>query len=191
MEQGVEAFCPESACSPKHQRTELILKTVSKSFHERALRVRSGPHANFVISGKYTPQGDTAPSLKNDLKASRLESDASTNIIDKMDNESLLKPSTVEIGKNGASTDLVDLGPVGRTMPPMLHKQEKIDPRLHQDFQEASDPTASEPGQSSAFAALFDSVVYPAIKKSKKRHSDKLPWEELDAIGETVSLTSM
>lgn len=165
-------------------------RAVSKTFHERALRFRSGPSANFVTSAKYPPQGVTSPFFKSDLKASRLESNPSTNSIVKMNNESLLKPSTAEIGKNGASTDLADPGPVGRTMTPTLHQQEKIDPRLQQDFQETSDPTTSQPGQSSAFAALFDSVVYPAIKKSKKRHSDKLPREELDAIGKTVSLTS-
>lgn len=75
----------------------------------------------------------------------------------------------------------------------MLHTHEKIDPRMQQGFQEASGPTKSEPRISSAptepvaFTALFESVVYPAMKKSKKRHKDDLPREELDAIGKTVS----
>lgn len=192
VEQGVEKFCPASAYCPQHQRTELILKTVSKTFHERALKVRSGSPANLVASAEYPPEDVTARLFKGGLKASQLESDASTNSIAMMNNESLSKPSTAETGKNGASSNQADARPIRQTKPPMLHKQERIDLRLQQGFLEASDPTTSELGQSSvsaghvAYTALFESVVYPAIRKSKRRHKDKLPWEELDAIGKTI-----
>ena len=78
--------------------------------------------------------------------------------------------------------------------PTMLHMQEKIDPRLQRGFHEASGPTTSEHGSYSAFpgqskyTALFDSVVYPTIKKSKKRHKDDLPRKDLNDIDKTVSL---
>lgn len=104
-------------------------------------------------------------------------------------------PSKLLIAKsreNGTSTNQADAGPFGPLKPSMLHTHEKIDPRMQQGFQEASGPTKSEPRISSAptepvaFTALFESVVYPAMKKSKKRHKDDLPREELDAIGKTI-----
>lgn len=79
----------------------------------------------------------------------------------------------------------------------MLRTEEKIDPRLQQGFYRKSDISDYAPKLSSAstentaFAAVFESVVYPAMRKSKKRHKSSLPREELDAIGETVSFSSL
>lgn len=194
MEQGVEAFCPASAICPKNQRTELILKSVSETFHERAVRVRSGSPVNLMASAECSSKGVTDPLFRRDLEASRLERDPSANEIIKKNNGS---PSTAKFGENGASTDQADARPLGRPELSMLHTQEKIDPRLQREIHEASDPTTSEARLSSAsighvpYAALFESVVYPAMKKSKKRHKDSLPPEELDTVGKTVSLTSM
>lgn len=191
MEQGVEAFCPASAECPKNQRTGLILKSVSEAFHERALRVRSGFPVNLIASAENSPKRVTVPLFKPGLEASRLNCDISNENIVNMNNE---PPSTAKSRDNDASTDQADAGPFGRSKPLMLHTQEKIDPRLQQGFHEHSDPTQSKPRLSpgsTGHAVLFESVVYPALRKSKKRHKDSLPREELDAIGKTVSLTSM
>lgn len=111
-----------------------------------------------------------------------------------MNNESPSKPSTAKFGKNHTSNDQADAGPSGRSKPSVLHTQEKIDPRLQQKFHENSDPAPRLSSTSTghvAFTGLFESVVDPALKKSKKRHKDRLSWEELDAIGKIVSLTSV
>ena len=191
VERGVETFCPASAGCPKDQRTSLILKSVSETFHERALKVRSGFPGNLIASAESPPKRVTVPLFKRDLKESRLMRDLSYKIIVNMNNES---PSTAVSRNNGDSTDQADPGPFERPKLLTLHTQEKIDPRLQQGYHENSDTTHSKPRLSSGstgHAVLFESVVYPALKKSKKRHKDSLPREELDAIGKTVSLTSM
>ncbi len=129
------------------------------------------------------PNRFTAPKYESDLKASGLERNLPSKSTVKMNNESSAEPSNVGSEKNGASAKA-----------PILHTQEKIDPRPQSGFREASDPTTPELGLYQAslghnrYSALFDSVVYPAIKKSKKRHKASLPEEDLDAIGKTVSL---
>lgn len=173
------------------------MKSVSENFHEKALKVRSGLPVNLIAFTEDSPKGVTDPPFNRDPKASRLERDSSIKNIVKTNNESPSKPSTTKSRENSTSTDQAEAGLFGRSKPSMLYTQENIDPRLHPRFHEAASPTTSEPILSSAstglvaYAALFESVVYPAMKKSKKRHKDSLPREELDAIGKTVSLTSM
>ena len=186
MEQGLEAFCPASVNCPKNQRTELILKSVSESFHERVLRVRNGLPINLIASTEDSPKGVSAPFLERDLKASRLERRAPSEGTVKMDNRSPMEPPNADSGEKSVSEK-----------PTMIHTHEKIDPRLQRGFYEASNPTTSEPGPDTAFpiyvkyTLLFESVVYPAIKKSKKRHKDSVSREDLDAIGKIVSLISI
>lgn len=186
MERGVEAFCPASADCSEVRRTELISNSVSEKFHERTRRVRNGLPINLITSAECSPKGTSAPPFKHDLEASPLEHVPSSKSTVKMDSMSLSKSSTAECGKNGGSTKTT-----------MLHTQEKIDPGLQQGLHEASDPTASEPDMYSAptgravFIALFKSIVYPAMKNSKRRHEGTLPSEDLDAIGKTVSHTSI
>ena len=191
MERGVEAFCPASVNCPKDQRTELILKLVSVTFHERAQRYRSRSPISLRLRA-LSEKGNTS-FVERDLKTSRLERDLSNKNTDKM-NGSPSKFTTAKFGTNGASTDRANAGPFGQPKQSMLHTQEKIDPRLQQRFHEESGPTkfAPEPSLAStenvAFAAVFESVIYPAMRKSKKRHKNSLPWEDLDAIGQTVSI---
>ena len=168
---------------PKNQRTELILKLVSETFHERALRYRGRFSINMNAFADYFPKG---------VDCSFFERDLSNKNTVKM-NESPSKPSLSNLGTNGTSTDRVDVQPFRQSKQLKLHPEEKIDPRLQQRFHESSGPTelASRPSSAStenvAFAAVFETVVYPAIRKSKRRHKSSLPWEELDAIGEIVS----
>lgn len=186
VEQGLEAFCPASASCPKNQRTELILKSVSESFHERVLRVRNGLPINLIASTEGSPKEISAPFLERDLKASRLErrapSEGTVNMNDKLPSD----PPKADSGENGVSAK-----------PTMIPTHEKIDPRLQRGFYEAPNPTISEPGPDTAspiyvkYTLLFESVVYPAIKKSKKRHKDSVSREDLDAIGKIVSLISI
>ena len=168
------------------------MKSVSEAFHERARRVLSGSPVNFFALAEYPPKV-----VAFFLRASGLEDDLSNKDIVEMNNESPSKPTTAKIGENHTLNNQADAGPSGRFKPSVLHTQEKIDPRLQQKFHENSDPAISEPRLSStstghvAFTALFESVVDPALKKSKKRHKDSLSWEKLDAIGKIVSLTSV
>ena len=183
----------------KNQRTELILNSVSENFHERAARVRNGSLVNLTASAECPPKakGVNIPVSKGDFKASQLELDSSTQNTITMNNELPPKPSTAKFGMNGAPTDQAHDGSLGLLKPTMLHTQEKIDPRLQRRPHEIYGLRTSEPRLSPAstphvkYPVLFGSVVYPAMKKSKKRHKDSLPSEELDAIGKTVSLTSM
>lgn len=171
----METFWPISANCPENQRTELILKSVSEAFHERAIRI--------LASVDFSLKDGTAPLFERDLKVSQIEGDPSSKSTMEMNSDSLSKPSTVDFAKISASIK-----------PKMLDTQEKIDPRLRENLHKASESTTSEPEMYSAsmgpvvFATLFESVVYPAMKKSKKRHKDSLPQEGLDAIGNTVSL---
>ena len=185
MEQGLEAFCPASATCPKNQRTELILKSVSESFHERVLRIRNGLSINLVASTEDSPKGVSAPLLERGVKASRLERNAPSEGTVKMNNKSPSEPPIADSGEKGVSAK-----------PTMIHTHEKIDPRLQRGCYEASNPTTSEPGPDTAspiyvkHTLLFESVVYPAIKKSKKRHKDSVSWEDLD-FGKIVSRISI
>lgn len=181
----------------ENQRTELILKFVSEKFHERAARNRNGLPVNLNASAESPTKDVTVTPFKRYLKASRLERDPSTKNRGTINNEFSLTPSTAKNETNSASTDQADAHSLGRPKSSMLQTQEKIDPRLRHGSREAHGSKTSEPRVSPpstghvAFTALFESVVYPAMKKSKKRHKDNLPREELDAIGKIVSLTSM
>ena len=119
-----------------------------------------------------TEQGlrlERTPSSKNTVETNRL----------------LSKPPNADAGANTKSTKSTT-----------LHMPEKIDPKLRQGCHEASYTTASEPGLSSVsavpvrFISLFESVVFPAIRKSRKRYKDSLPRADLDAIDKTVSLSA-
>lgn len=59
VEKGVEAFCPASVKCPKNQRTELILKLVSETFHERALRYRGRFSNNSNAFADYSQKAPT------------------------------------------------------------------------------------------------------------------------------------
>lgn len=110
-------------------------------------------------------------------------------------NESPSKLLTLKHGTNGVSKDQTDVDPFGPNKQSMLHTEEKIDPRLQHGFHQNSDSTkhaskmSSASIENAAFAAVFESVIYPAMRKSKKRHKTSLPREELDAIGEVVSFS--
>lgn len=182
MRRGVDAFCPASAHCPKDQRTEMILKSVSENFDERAIRVRNGSPIDLIASTDSSRKEIKTPLFEH--KASPLERNSSGKGTIKINDKPLpQQPPNTESGKNGASTK-----------PTMLQTQENIHSRLQPAFHVASNPTTSEPGLSSAspghskYAALFNSVVYPSIKKSKKRHKNSLPQEDLSAIAGIVSL---
>ena len=142
----------------------------------------------------YFPKGVKLSFFERDLRLSRLERDFSNKDTVKM-NESPSKPSISNFGTNGTLTDRADDGPLGQNKQLKLHPEEKIDPRLQQRFHENSNPpklasrTSSASTENVAFAAVLKSVVYPAIRKSKKRHQNSLPREEVDAIGEIVSFS--
>lgn len=131
-------------------------------------------------------KGVTTLFFENDSKTSSIERNASSEGIIKTIKGPPLEPPKAHSGENGVLTKSI-----------VLHMQEKIDPRLQRGFREASGPTVSEPGPYSAspvdakYAALFESVVYPAIKKSKKRHVGSISREELEAIGKIVSSISI
>ena len=183
MEQGVEVFCPASANCPINQRTGLILKTVSDVFHEKALKllnVKSRYPVNLVVSAEYSLKGLNAPDLEGDLKASPLKRNSPSKSTTTIDNNLPLEKSNASFRKNGISAKLAPTS------------QEKIDPKFQPGLQMAAGLTASEPRLYPAspdlkYAALFESVVYPAIAKSKNRYKDRLPGEDLDTIGKNVS----
>ena len=162
------------------------MKSVSESFHEKALRLRSGFPSNSTALAEDSPKGVTTSLFEHDVQISRLERNASSEATIKTNNKSPLEPPIAGSGNTGDSTK-----------PTMLHTQEKIYPRLQREFQQASEPAIPEPGSYSAsladvkYAALFESVVYPAMKKSKKRHIDSILPEDLDAIGKIVSPNSI
>ena len=140
------------------------------------------PAMKAANSAEDSSKGVTTLFFENDSKTSSIERNASSEGMIKTMKGPPLEPPKAHSGENGVSTKST-----------VLHTQEKIDPRLQRGFREASGPTVSEPGPYSAspvgakYAALFESVVYPAIKKSKKRHVDSISREELDAIGKIVS----
>ena len=180
MEQGVEAFCPASRNCPKSQRTELILRSVSEAFHERARRLVRP--INSIASAEIFSKGVTVPHVESDLRTSRFEPDAPREDTVQTNDQLQSELADADSRVNGVSAK-----------PTLLHTHEKIDPRPQRRFPEASHPTTSEPGPYSAspipvqYVALFESVVYPALKKAKKRHKDVIPWEDLDAICKIVS----
>ena len=157
----MEVFCPASANCPTDQRTEIILNFVSSNFQERAL----GSKAEQAIRLERIPSSKSAIETNNRL---------------------LSKPPNADSGDNDKSAKSTT-----------LHMPEKMDPKLQQRCHEASDPKASEPGLSSVsavlvrFATLFESVVFPAIGKNRKRHKDSLSQRDLDAIDKTVSLSAI
>ena len=180
MERGVEAFCPASRNCPKRQRTDLILRSVSEAFHERARRLVRP--INSIASAGSSSKAVTIPHFESDLKTSRFEPNAPREDSVQTNNQLQSELADADSRVNGVSAK-----------PTLLHTHEKIDPRPQWRFPEASHPTTSEPGPYSAtpipvkYAALFESVVYPALKKAKKRHKDALSWEDLDAICKIVS----
>ena len=157
----MEVFCPASANCPTDQRTEIILNFVSANFHERAL----GSKAEQAFGLEPTPSNKSAIETNNKL---------------------LSKPPNADSGENDKSKKSTT-----------LHMPEMMDPKLQQGCHEASDPAASEPGLSSVspvlvrFATLFESVVFPAIRKSRKRFKDSLSQRDLDAIDKAVSLSAI
>ena len=97
-----------------------------------------------------------------------------------VDNILPLEKSNASFGKNGISAKITPTS------------QEKTDPKSQTGIQITTGLTASEPRLHPAspdlkYAALFESVVYPAIAKSKNRYNDRLPGEDLDTIGKNVS----
>lgn len=179
MEQGVETFCPACRDCPKKQRTELILRSVSEAFHERAHRLLR-PISSTALA-KISSKGVTAPHFEPNLEASRLEPNAPREGTVQTNNQLQSGPVDADSGGNGVSVK-----------PTMLHTHDEVDPRPQRGFPEASYPTTSELGPYSAspipvkYVALFEAVVYPAIKKAKKRHKDVIAWEDLDAICKIV-----
>ena len=196
MEQGVDLFCPASANCPKDQRRETILSFVSKTFHERALRLKGGSAVNLHASAEYSSKAITVPLLDDNLTAAQIEGDPSTKSSVYGKDKLSSKQRTTISGMNGASRDQGDTGPFENPNPSMLHMQGNIDPRLRQGFHETSDSATSEPVLSStstghiAFTAVLESVVYPTLRKSKKRHKESLPLEGLDAVEKIVSFAS-
>ena len=157
----MEVFCPASANCRTDQRTEIILNFVSANFHERAL----GSKAEQAFRLERTP------SHNNPIETS---------------NRLLWKRPNADSGGNDKSTKSST-----------LHMPEKMDPKLQQGCYEASNPTASETGLSSVspvlvrFATFFESVVFPAIRKCRKRYKDSLSQTDLDAIDKVVSLSAI
>lgn len=143
---------------------------------------------NETASAEYAPQRVTAPLLERGLKAPRLERKSPGKTTVRTYDESLRKPSDADPGQDGALTK-----------PSSLHTQEKADPRLQRN-NEASGSLTYKPGLFAAtpvprkFSTLFESVVYPAIRKAAKRNIEKstkqnidgLSLEELDAIGKST-----
>lgn len=127
-------------------------------------------------------KGVTTLFFENDVKTSPIKPNAPSEGTIKTIRGSPLELPKAHPRENGLSTK-----------PMVLYAQEKIDPRLQRGFREAPEPTIFESGPYSAspidakYTALFESVVYPAIKKSKKRHVASISREELDAIGKIVS----
>ena len=157
----MEVFCPASANCRTDQRTEIILNFVYASFHERALGSKE----------KQAFRLERTPSHKKPIEKS---------------NGLLSKPPNADSGENNKSAKSST-----------LHMPEKMDPKPQQERYEASDPTASETGLSSVppvlvrFATFFESVVFPAIRKCRKRYKDSLSQRDLDAIDKTVSLSAI
>lgn len=61
--------------------------------------------------------------------------------------------------------------------------------RTREGIEGATDvPQAQTFAKNKDLANIFKTVVYPAIKKAKKRHSGHLTEDELDLIGKRVSL---
>ena len=179
MEQGVEAFCPACRDCPKKQRTELILRSVSEAFHERARRLVRP--INSIVSAENSSKGVTTPHFEPNLKTSRLEPNAPREGTVQTNNQLQSKPADTDLRENGVSAK-----------PTMLPMHEEMISRPQRRFSESSHPTTSEPGPYSAspipvkYVALFESIVYPALRKAKRRHKDVIPWEDLDAICKIV-----
>ena len=157
----MEVFCPASANCPREQRTETILNFVSAKFHERAL-------------------------VSKAERAIRLEHIPSSNSAVEANNKLLSKPPDADSGANDKSTKSTT-----------LHMLGKSDPKLQQGCHEASDPTASEPGLSSVsavsvrFTIVFETLIFPAIRKSRKRYKNRLSQGDLDAIAKAVRLSAI
>ena len=181
MERGVEAFCPASRNCPKKQRTELILRSVSEAFHERARKLVRPIKS--IASAENVSEGVTIPHFDPNLNISRIEPNALTEDTVPTNNQLQSELTAADSGVNGVSAK-----------PTLLHTHKKVDSKPQRRFPEASHPTTSEPGPYSAspipveYVALFESVIYPALKKAKKRHKDVIPWEDLDAICKIVSI---
>ena len=176
-------FCPASTNCLVSQRTGLILKSVSNVFHEKALKVlegRSRYPLNLGTFAKYSLIGVHAPDFEQNLKVSPLERGSPSKSTEKINDNLSSDKSNADFRKNSASAK------------PAPDTQEKIDPRVQPGLLTANGPTASKPGLYPAFpdlkyASLFESVVNPAIAKSKNRYNDRLPEEVLDTIGKDVS----
>lgn len=144
------------------------------------------PAIKAASSADDSSKGVTTLFFENDSTTSPVEPNASSKGTIKTSKGPPLEPPKAHPGENGVSTKSI-----------VLHTQKKLDPRLQRGFREASRLTVSEPGPYSAspvdakFTALFESVVYPAIRKSKKRHVDSISREELDAFGKIVSSISI
>lgn len=157
----------------------MILRSVSEAFHERARRLLRP--INSISSAENASKGSTNPHFEPNPKISRFEANAPRAGEVRTNIQLQLEPADAESGENGVSAK-----------PAMLHTHEEIDPLPQWRSPEVSHPTVSEPGPYSAspipakYVALFESVVYPALKKAKRRHKDVLPWEGLDAICKIV-----
>ena len=157
----MEVFCPASAKCPKDQRTQIILNFVSANFHERALVSK----AEQAIRLERTPSSKSAVETNNKL---------------------LSKPPNADSGANGKSTKSTT-----------LHMPGNLDSKLQQGCHEGADPTASEPGLSSVsavpvrFTIVFETLVFPGIRKLRKRYKDRFSQGDLDAIEKTVSLSAV
>ena len=179
MEQGVEAFCPECRDCPKKQRTETILRSVSEAFRERARKLLRP--INSTGSAGNSSKGVTTPHFEPNLKISRVESNAPRECTVQPNSRLQSQPADADSGENGVSAK-----------PTVLHTHEEMDRKPQRRFPEASYPTTSESGPYSTspvpdkYVAIFQSVVYPALKKAKRRHKDVIPWEDLDAICKIV-----
>ena len=122
--------------------------------------------------------------LVRDESGNNSPADSPGKYTPRVKHKSMPEPSNPYFGKPSASTK-----------PTVLDNQVNMEPRLQRGPNIASNTTPAESGLYPAFSdltytALFDSVVYPAIRKYKKRHIDSLPPEDIDAIGRIVSLVN-
>ena len=179
MEQGVEAFCPACRDCPKKQRTETILRSVSEAFQERARKLLRPIKS--IASAEKSSKEVTTPHFESNLTISRLEPNAPRESTVQPSSRLQSEPADADSGENGVSAK-----------PTVLHTHEEMDRKPQRRFPEASHPTTSESGPYSTspvpdkYVALFQSIVYPALKKAKRRHKDVIPWEDLDAICKIV-----
>ena len=179
MEQGVEAFCPACRDCPKEQRTELILRSVSEAFHQKARRLVRP--IGSIASPENTSKVSTTPNFEHNPKISRFKPNAPRESTVQTNSQLPSEPADADSGINGVSA-----------IPTMLRTYEEMEPMPQGIFPDASHPTTSEPGPYSTspipvkYVALFESVIYPALKRAKRRHKDVVPWEDLDAICKIV-----